>query len=101
MRFLKFKTIKSPCKSKFVKCQTFSAKKPFSEIFMPNKLVGKKKSCIFDILARPTKFPTIFSQSNGFRLTGMNVDKSQMIKKNLMLTEEENETDKEKSKTVK
>ena len=68
---------------------------------MPNKLVRKRISCIFDILARPTKFPTIFSQSNGFRLTGMNVDKSQMIKKNLMLTEKENDADEQKSKAVK
>ena len=44
------------------------------------------------ILAQPTKFPTIFSQSNGFRLTSFNVDKSKMIKKNIVVApgEEEN-----------
>ena len=68
---------------------------------MPNKLVRKRKSCVFfDIIARPTKFPTIFSQSNGFRLTGLNVDKSQMIKKNLVLKEEESDVDVQKSKAV-
>ena len=54
-----------------------------------------------DILAHPTRFPTIFSQSNGFRLTGLNVDKSQMIKKNLVLKEEDNDVDEQKSKAVK
>ena len=65
---------------------------------MPNKLV-KRNFIFFDILAYPTKFPTIFSQSNGFRLTGMNVDKPQMIKKNLMLTEQEN-VDEQKNRGV-
>ena len=38
----------------------------------------------FDILAQPTKFPTIFSQSNGFRLTGLKIDKSNMIEKSIL-----------------
>ena len=57
-----------------------------------------EENLYFDILAQPTKFPTIFSQSNGFRLTRLNEEKSGMIKKNLYVSEKEEEEQSGKGK---
>ena len=44
----------------------------------------------FVFLAYTTRFPTVFSQSSGFRLTGLKETESKMIEKNVSPTEEEN-----------
>ena len=60
-----------------------------------------EENLYFDILAQPTKFPTIFSQSNGFRLTRLNEEKSGMIKKNSFVSEKEEEEQSGKGKNDK
>ena len=60
-----------------------------------------EENLYFDILAQPTKFPTIFSQSNGFRLTRLNEEKSGMIKKNLFVSVKEEEEQSGKGKNDK
>ena len=44
----------------------------------------------FVFLAYTTRFPTVFSQSSGFRLTGLKETEAKMIEKNVSPTEEEN-----------
>ena len=44
----------------------------------------------FVFIAYTTRFPTVFSQSGGFRLTGLKETESKMIEKDVSPTEEEN-----------